>query len=91
MIDGAEPHRRTGKVVEAIEISDIKQDGNFIYAEIGINEEKAKDGGWVAVFQEYGSPTFKKDPFIRPAFDNNKSRVKSIQRSVLKRWGMPIK
>jgi HK97 gp10 family phage protein len=88
---GAAPHIRTGKVYEAIEITDIKQDGNFIYTEVGINEEKAKEGAWVAVFQEYGTPTFKKDPFIRPAFDNNRSKVRSIQRNVLKRWGVPVK
>lgn len=88
---GAERHRRTGAVVEAIEQSEAKQNGNFIYTEIGVNEEKAKAGAWHAVFQEYGSPTFPSDPFIRPSFDNNKSNVKSIQRKVLKKWGVPIK
>jgi HK97 gp10 family phage protein len=88
---GAERHKRTGAVVEAVEVTEIKQDGNFIYVEIGVNEEKAKAGAWHAVFQEYGSPTFEKDPFIRPAFDNNKNDVKKIQRKVLKKWGVPIK
>lgn len=91
MKNGAERHRRSGEVVEAIEQSEVKQEGNFIYTEIGVNEDKAKEGAWVAVFQEYGSPTFPKDPFIRPAFDNNKSKVKSIQRKVLKKWGVPVK
>lgn len=83
-------YKRTGEVLDSLEITDIKTDGNFIYAEVGVNEEKAKEGAWVAVFQEFGSPTFPADPFIRPAFDNNKSRVKSIQKGVLKRWGVPI-
>jgi HK97 gp10 family phage protein len=93
MKKGAEPHsiKYTGKVLESLEISDIHQDGNFIYAEVGVNEEMAKDGAWVAVFQEYGSPTFSKDPFIRPSFDNNKLKVKKIQRTVLKKWGVPVK
>lgn len=91
MKEGAERHRRTGKVADAIEVTNIKQDGNFIYVEIGVDRDKAWKGAWHAVFQEYGSPTFPKDPFIRPAFDNNKSNAKSIQRKVLKKWGVPVK
>lgn len=91
MKEKAAPHFRTGKVFESLEISQIHQNGNFISVEVGVNKEKAKEGAWTAVFQEYGSPTFPKDPFLRPSFDNNKSKVRSIQRKVLKKWGVPIK
>lgn len=85
----AAPHIRTGVVFNAISSDMPIQSGNYIYAVVGVISEEP--GAWTAVFQEYGSPTFKKDPFIRPAFDNNASKVKSIQRKVLKRWGVPIK
>jgi HK97 gp10 family phage protein len=91
MSAGAMRHIRTGKVVEALEISSVNQEGNYIFVEVGVNEQKAKEGAWVAVFQEYGAPTFPKDPFIRPAFDNNALNVRSIQRKILKKWGIPIK
>lgn len=86
----AQPHILTGKVFDAIEATPAKIDGNKIYSDVGINEEKAKDGAWVAVFQEFGAPHFPKEPFIRPAFDNNKSNVRQIQRKVLKKWGVPV-
>ena len=87
---GAEPHILTSKVYNAIEATPVKVDGNKIYSDVGINEEKAKEGAWTAVFQEFGSPHFPKSPFIRPAFDNNRSKIKSAQRKILKKWGVPV-
>ena len=80
---GAERHRRTGDVADSIGSDMPIQSGNYIYAVIGVISDEPR--AWTAVFQEYGSPTFPKDPFIRPAFDNNKNQVKSIQRKVLKK------
>jgi HK97 gp10 family phage protein len=88
---GAERHRRTGDVVNAIETVPAKQEGNYIYGTVGIDMEKhpeAKEG----VFQEYGdghSPEFP-DPFVRPAIDDNQKTVKKIMRGVLKKRGVPI-
>jgi HK97 gp10 family phage protein len=87
MVRGAEKHRRTGAVVEAIEAQSAKQDGNFIYGMVGVNTEKHPKA-WHAVFQEYGAPTFPADPFIRPAL--NKNKLRAIQRKALKREGVPI-
>lgn len=89
---GAQPHsvKYTGDVYDAIEATPVKVDGNKIYSDVGINEEKAKEGAWVAVFQEFGAPHFPKDPFIRPAFDNNRNKIRSAQRKILKKWGVPV-
>jgi HK97 gp10 family phage protein len=90
MKQGAARHTNKGDVYKSIEAQPAKKDGNTISSFVGCNIEKypnAKHG----VFQEYGdghSPGFP-DPFIRPAFDNNKKECKSIQRKVLKRWGIP--
>lgn len=87
--DWAERHRRTGVMLEGVDLSEPQQSGNEISVTVGINDEKSP-GAWHAVFVEYGTPTQPADPGIRNAFDNNKTKVKKIQREVLKREGMPI-
>lgn len=88
---GAERHRRTGDVANAIETIPAKQEENYIYGTVGIDLEKhpeAKEG----IYQEYGdghSPCFP-DPFVRPAIDNNRKEVLRTERSVLKKRGVPI-
>jgi hypothetical protein len=89
MIAGAERHRDQGDVVNAIEAHPAIQDGNYIYSRVGIDLNKHPEAAH-AVFQEYGdghSDVFP-DPFVSPAFDNNKSKVKSVQKNVLYRLGI---
>jgi len=91
MIEGAERHKDKGEVVAAIETTPAQVSGYGVYATVGIDAEKhpeAKHG----VYQEYGdghSPGFP-DPFVRPAFDNNKSKVRSVEKAELKKWGVPV-
>lgn len=84
----AERHKMTGETLEGIDISEVQQDGDKFFIEVGVNTEKSKNA-WHAVFVEYGTPTQNADPGIRPAFDNNKSKVKKIQRQILKQGGVP--
>lgn len=89
MIDGAERHRDTGDVVNAIEALKAKQQGDYIYSAIGIDFNKHPEA-FEAVFQEYGdghSPDFP-DPFIRPAVDNNRKQINSIIKNTLKKEGI---
>jgi len=91
MIIGAERHRDNGDVVDAIEITEAKQTGNYIVGTVGIDMRKHPEAIH-AVYQEYGdghSPEFP-DPFVRPAFDDNRNEIKRIQRAVLKKEGVPI-
>lgn len=88
---GAERHRRTGDVVNAIEVTQAKQEGNYIYGTVGINLEKHPEA-FEGVYQEYGdghSPCFP-DPFVRPAVDDNRKEILRIERAVLKKKGVPI-
>lgn len=91
MIDGANRHRDSGEVVEAIEAQPAQQQGGYIDSKVGIDLNKNPQAIH-AVYQEYGDSHSLQfpDPFIRPAFDNNIKLVKSIQRKVLKKWGVPI-
>lgn len=91
MKEGAERHRNTGDVVEAIETVSAKKQGNYIYGEVGIDLKKHPEA-FESVFQEYGdghSPGFP-DPFIRPAVDNNRKEINRTFKQVLKKEGVPI-
>ncbi|WP_373232105.1 HK97-gp10 family putative phage morphogenesis protein [Cohnella sp.] len=91
MVAGAERHRNRGEVVEAIAVSPVTKDGYVYSAAVGIDLNEHPEA-FHGIYQEYGdahSPGFP-DPFVRPAFDNNKNKVKKKQREILKREGMPI-
>lgn len=91
MREGAERHRLTGEVVNAVEVIAAKQQSNYIYGKVGINLDKHPEA-FEGVFQEYGdghSPEFP-DPFIRPAVDNNRRQINATIKKVLKKEGMPI-
>jgi HK97 gp10 family phage protein len=85
----ADKHEYTGAVKESVSVSDVIQDGFKFSVDIGI-DGNINPFGWHAVFTEYGTPTQPADPGIRPAFDNNKSKVKRIQKEVLARGGVPV-
>ena len=97
MKEGAARHRKgvgkygTDAVYNAIEATPAEQEGNYIYATVGIDMRKhpeAADG----VYEEYGdghSPEFP-DPFVRPAFDDNRKEISAAERTVLKKRGVPI-
>lgn len=89
--EGAEKHKLTGDVVNALEVVEAKQQGNYIYAQVGIDLDKHPEA-FEAVFQEYGdghSPEFP-DPFIRPAVDDNKRQINATIKKVLRKEGMLV-
>lgn len=97
MKEGAARHKKgsgkygTDAVYDAIEVTPAKKQGNLIYATAGIDTEKHPEAKH-AVFQEYGdghSPEFP-DPFIRPAIDEHRAEIKSVERRVLKKHGVPV-
>jgi len=88
---GAERHKDSGDVVDAIEAMPAEVKGLGAYALVGIDMDKHPEAIH-AVYQEYGdghSPSFP-DPFVRPAFDNNKAKIKAAERAELKKWGVPV-
>ena len=81
-------HRESGAVHAGVIPLEVKQDGNIISAELGITGDNES---WHAVFVEYGSPRNRPaDPGIRLAFESNVSKVKRIQRDVLRDAGVPV-
>ena len=91
MLEGAERHRDKGDVFNAIEVIAAKQQGNYVFGQVGIDLDKHPEA-FEGVFQEYGdghSPDFP-DPFVRPAVDNNKKEINKIIKQTLKKEGMPV-
>lgn len=91
MREGAERHRLTGEVVDALEVQAAQQQGNYIYGRVGIDLDKHPEA-FEGVFQEYGdghSPEFP-DPFIRPAVDDNRKQINKTIKQVLRKEGMPV-
>lgn len=88
---GAAKHEKTGAVVNAIDAKPIERSAWGVWGTVGIDTEKHPEAKH-AVYQEYGdghSPGFP-DPFIRPAVDDNKAKIKKIERDILKKGGIPI-
>lgn len=91
MKEGAERHRLTGEVVDALEVQTAQQQGDYIYGRVGIDLDKHPEA-FEGVFQEYGdghSPEFP-DPFIRPAVDDNRKGINKTIKQVLRKEGMPV-
>lgn len=87
MKTGAERHRKTGEVVDAIEVTKAKQEGNYFYGSVGINLDKHPEA-FEAVFQEYGdghSPQFP-DKFVGVAAKRKK--IIKVIRETLEKEGV---
>ncbi len=87
---GAERHIDSGAVVDAIEITPAVQKGHGAYGWVGIDMDRHPEAIH-GVYQEYGDghTLCFPDPFVRPAFDNNKSKVKAAEKAELEKWGVP--
>ena len=87
MKTGAERHRKTGEVVDAIEVTKAKQEGNYFYGSVGINLDKHPEA-FEAVFQEYGDGHSRKfpDEFVGVAAERKK--ITKVIRETLKKEGV---
>lgn len=77
----------TGNLKSNLVRTEPRQDGNFIYVEVGIRRDVDKDTAIYGNVQEYGSVRLQAQPYVRPAFDENKGRASAAQRDVLKAEG----
>lgn len=85
----AEKHELTGATLKGVTLSEVQQDGNKFFIDVGIDTNKSPQS-YHAVFVEYGTPTQPADPGIRNAFSQNKNKVKNIQKDILTKEGIPI-
>lgn len=73
----ASKHYDTGIVYESVNASSVFNDGNNLYAMVGIDSNIHYDA-WHAVFVEYGTPTIPADPGVRRAFDKWRKKSPEI-------------
>lgn len=75
----------TGATSETIFTTEVQQDGNYIFIEIGADTTKDLAG----FFKEYGTARQAAEPFIRPAFTKlRRSELKAMLKATLERFGL---
>jgi HK97 gp10 family phage protein len=77
---GIAEHRLTGETERSLRKNKVEWEGGKASVKIGFD---INNGGLPALFVEYGTPTQKAQPFIRPAIVKNKPKAKRIQQTVL--------
>lgn len=79
-----DPH--PGNLKKHITIDGPHQEGNFVYVDVGVinpDDETAIYGN----VQEYGSPSNRAQPYIRPALKSKRSAAMSAMKESLKNEG----
>lgn len=71
----------TGGIDLTIEASEVQQEGNFIFVEIGVN---GNDEG--AFSKEFGTPRQAAEPFVRPAFTRARHLWRNAVKAALMRY-----
>lgn len=83
-----EEHRRTGAAVESLVRKPLVREGNRVSIDVGAFYDKEHRQGFLhALYQEYGTPTFEKDPWLRPEVDGARTELNKKYRAVFKRHG----
>jgi HK97 gp10 family phage protein len=80
--------RKTGNLAEHLERTEPKVDGNFHYIEVGMPRKTDAETARYGNVQEYGSAHTPAQPYIRPAFDEDKAKARKAQREKLKKAGV---
>ena len=83
--EGLDRHRWTGKALEGIHVNPVERNGNVVSGTLGQYFGLDKEAFMHALYQEYGSPTFKADPWLRPAIDSTKPLIRKVWRGIIKK------
>lgn len=78
----ASKHIGTGQMYESINASDTYNNGEAVYAYVGIDTRVFEDA-WHAVFVEYGTPRQAPDPMIRETYEKWRRKAKAIYKKYL--------
>ena len=71
----------THHLEESIEASEPKQDGNFVYIEVGLINADAETARYGNA-NEYGTSSMPAQPYIRPALDEDMTKARAAMRKV---------
>ena len=76
----------TGAAAKTIFTSEVQQDGNYIFIELGADTGQDPAG----LYKEYGTARQAAEPFIRPAFKKlRRTKLKQMLKAVLEKFGIP--
>ena len=82
---GLERHRRTGAAVSTLTVKPMSKSGTEYSVEVGAFADGGRlDGYMHAVWQEFGSPRFRADPWIRPVSAEAKRELPKRWRAIMK-------
>lgn len=83
-----EPHKRTGAALEACIKSNLEVGVSTVSVTVGVQDTKGNRQAFLhGVWQEYGSPTFQKDPWFRPVQDRMRSQINRIAKEEMEAAG----
>lgn len=80
MLKGIQPHRYTGQTEDSLYKSEIVWEGNKAYIKVGY---KWDDGGYVAIFLNYGTPRISPDPNILTKPIKINKQIKETQKQII--------
>jgi HK97 gp10 family phage protein len=83
-----DPH--PGNLKAHLKRQPVEISGHFISVTVGVDPNVDKDTAIYGNVQEYGSKHDAAQPYIRPAFDESKAKVRAIEKQVLQAEGVPI-
>lgn len=83
LVDGMQSRvpEDTGNLKSKISMSDPRQDGNFVYIEVGLVEADAKTARYGNA-QEFGTANMSAQPYVRPALDSDRGKARKAMRAV---------
>ena len=81
---GLARHRRTGAAMASLVRKPVSNAGNTFSTEVGSFYDSGQRAGFMhALYQEYGTPRFRADPWQRPAADKAKSTLPRLWRQIM--------
>jgi HK97 gp10 family phage protein len=78
----------TGKLKITLARTPVRQDGNFVYIEVGMPRDADADVARYGNAQEYGTSSMPAHSYIRAGFDEKKNKARALARKVLEQDGM---
>ncbi len=82
-------HHRKENAYKSIKRTEVEIHGNYISVEVGALFIRSVDKkGFHVIYQEYGSPTFAADPWLRSTLEKSRTQIKATIIAVMKGWGV---
>lgn len=86
--DPARPDVTPGLLRDTLTRSEPSQSGNFVSVYVGVPKDAPKQVAIYGLVQEYGTASVPSQPYVRPAIDEDKAKVRKAQRESLKKDGI---